>query len=104
MLCRTLHDFCEIACSSCRASFPAPMIVRSMTNLGIVFTLGSALGHAGCRPCRETAAGEPICIEADAPTQRSGGGAHQGQMSRVGAFSGKVGTGFPSENATSARS
>src|SRR5262249_35223630 len=43
----------------------------------------SGVGHAGCRPCRQTAAGEAICIEADAPTQRSGFGRDQGQMSRA---------------------
>src|SRR5215472_7763002 len=37
MLCKTLHDFCEMACNSGRGSFPAPAISRSITNFGIAF-------------------------------------------------------------------
>src|SRR5262245_25817205 len=46
MLCNTLYDFCEIACSSCRGSFLAPTIGRSMTNLGIALFLRSGMRDA----------------------------------------------------------
>src|SRR5262245_44327482 len=50
MPCRTLHDFCEIACSSCRASVPAPTIVRSITTLGIALSLGLVPGMRDAGP------------------------------------------------------
>src|SRR4249920_2751368 len=69
MLCNTLHDFCEIACSSCRGSFPTPTISRSITNFGIVFSLDSAVGHAKRGPCEHSEASDGTCIEANAPTR-----------------------------------
>src|ERR1700692_3454743 len=39
MPCSTLHDFCEMACSSLFGMFPAPTISRSITNLGMIFFL-----------------------------------------------------------------
>jgi hypothetical protein len=85
MLCKTLHDLCEIACSSCRGSFPAPTISRSTMNLGIAPSFGLAAGRAGCTSCRDLEAGEGICIEANAPTRQPVGGERQGQMSRISA-------------------
>src|SRR5262245_36360696 len=70
MLCKTLHDLCEIACSSCRGSFPAPTISRSITNFGIAFS-SVWCGACRCTPCRETEADAAVCIEANAPMQRS---------------------------------
>src|SRR4029079_577873 len=42
----TPHDFCEIACSSCRGSLPAPVSSRSITNFGMDFPPVSATHDA----------------------------------------------------------
>src|SRR5262245_17808177 len=62
MLCRTLHDFCEIACSSCRGSFPAPTIVRSMTNLGIALSLGLVSGMRDAGPAARVRRAKPFVL------------------------------------------
>src|SRR5262245_8832840 len=62
MLCSTLHDFCEIACSSGRASFPAPTIFRSMTNLGIALSLGLVSGMRDAGPAARLRRAKPFVL------------------------------------------
>src|SRR5262245_49300436 len=73
MLCSTLHDFCEIACSSCRASFPAPMIFRSMTNLGIALSLGLVWGMRDAGPAARLRRAKPLVLRQ--MPRRAGGAA-----------------------------